>query len=121
MFHGFLHDDELASLYGDTDILVFPFFFGPTNLPPMEAAHYSIPHYEKSFLTFFGKQFLYFDPSDPSSLDRILKKAILNTEKIDYTEFFKRTDKTRKIGIKRLNKAIATFEVKVGLWNFDLD
>jgi glycosyltransferase involved in cell wall biosynthesis len=34
---GFVEGDDLATLYGAADLLVMPSFFGPTNLPIIEA------------------------------------------------------------------------------------
>jgi glycosyltransferase involved in cell wall biosynthesis len=43
IFTGFVSDGELASLYANAASLVFPSFFGPDNLPPLEAMQLGCP------------------------------------------------------------------------------
>lgn len=42
-FAGFVPDDEVPSLYSQSLALVMPTYFGPTNLPPLEAFLYGVP------------------------------------------------------------------------------
>jgi glycosyltransferase involved in cell wall biosynthesis len=43
VFAGFVSDDQLAMLYAEASALVFPSFFGPDNLPPLEAMQLGCP------------------------------------------------------------------------------
>lgn len=43
VFAGFVSNAELASLYRQAEALVFPSFFGPDNLPPLEAMQLGCP------------------------------------------------------------------------------
>lgn len=40
---GYVNDEEMAGLYKLARALVMPTFFGPTNIPPLEAAWFSCP------------------------------------------------------------------------------
>ena len=42
-FVGFVPDHELLELYLQSIALVMPTYFGPTNLPPLEAFHLGVP------------------------------------------------------------------------------
>tara|TARA_B110000977_G_C11024903_1_gene472765 strand:- start:261 stop:1466 length:1206 start_codon:yes stop_codon:yes gene_type:complete len=42
-FVGFVDDEEMASLYSQSIALVMPTYFGPTNLPPLEAFSLGVP------------------------------------------------------------------------------
>ena len=43
IFPGFVEDDELIELYLQAEALVMPTYFGPTNLPPLEAFKLGVP------------------------------------------------------------------------------
>jgi glycosyltransferase involved in cell wall biosynthesis len=43
MFPGFVPDAEIRSFYKQSLALVMPTYFGPTNLPPLEAFHLGVP------------------------------------------------------------------------------
>ena len=68
---GFVSREELNCLYGGAAALVFPSFFGPDNLPPLEAfargcpvVAADIPGAQEQL----GRAALYFDPSDPEQI-----------------------------------------------------
>ena len=73
---GFLPREELIALYRNCLALVFPSFFGPDNLPPLEAMSYGAPaivaevpgSYEQ-----YGNSVLYFDPCKPEDLANNIK------------------------------------------------
>lgn len=68
---GFLPREELVALYRNCLALIFPSFFGPDNIPPLEAMSYGVPavvakvpgSYEQ-----YGNSVLYFDPCKPEDL-----------------------------------------------------
>ena len=68
---GYVTNDELVSLYKKAKALVFPSFFGPTNIPPLEALALGCPvivsdiYAHREQLT---NKVTYFNPSDPKDL-----------------------------------------------------
>ena len=42
-FLGFVENDDIASLYKESIALVMPTYFGPTNIPPLEAFALGVP------------------------------------------------------------------------------
>lgn len=71
---GFVESSELGSLYRGASALVMPSYFGPTNLPPLEAWAVGTPVvYPEAFRAQAGDAALLFDYDDPRSLaDAIL-------------------------------------------------
>ena len=78
-FAGFVEESRLSRLYTGSSGLVFPTFFGPDNLPPLEAMSYGVPvlisdlpgareHYQDSVL--------YFNPNSSLSLACTIKKLL---------------------------------------------
>jgi len=76
-FHilGYVTNDELVSLYKNAKALVFPSFFGPTNIPPLEALALGCnviisnvyAHYEQ-----LGEDAIYFSPNNANELADLL-------------------------------------------------
>ena len=71
---GFVESAELGALYRGADALAMPSYFGPTNLPPLEAWAVGTPViYPEAFKIQAGDAALLFDYDDPRSLaDAIL-------------------------------------------------
>lgn len=75
-FLGYLSDLEIVQLYLHSTALIYPTFFGPTNIPPIEALHLGCPmavsdvyaHKEQ-----VGDSAIYFNPHDISQI----KSAII--------------------------------------------
>lgn len=66
---GFVKSSELAALYRGASALVMPSYFGPTNLPPLEAWAVGTPViYPEAFKVQAGDAALLFDYDDPRSL-----------------------------------------------------
>ena len=81
---GFVGTDTLAALYRSATALVFPSFFGPDNLPPLEAAHFSCPVIAASIVgasDFLGAAALLADPLKPvewaTAMCRLTDDAVL--------------------------------------------
>jgi glycosyltransferase involved in cell wall biosynthesis len=72
---GFVDSAELSALYGDALALVMPSYFGPTNLPPLEAWAVDTPViYPKAFEAQVGDAAILFDYDSPHSLaDAIIR------------------------------------------------
>ncbi len=71
---GFVESSELGALYRGASALVMPSYFGPTNLPPLEAWAVGTPViYPEAFKAQAGDAAVLFDYDDPQSLaDAIL-------------------------------------------------
>lgn len=70
-FLGFVDEMLLASLYKCAIALVFPSFFGPDNLPPLEAFSYGCPVLASNVpgaSEQLGDAAILFDPKDPTSI-----------------------------------------------------
>lgn len=66
---GFVESSELAPLYRGASALVMPTYFGPTNLPPLEAWAVGTPViYPEAFKVQAGDAAILFDYDDPRSL-----------------------------------------------------
>ncbi len=66
---GFVPSEHLAALYRGADALVMPTYFGPTNLPPLEAWSLGRPViYPAAMAEDAGDAALLFDADDPASL-----------------------------------------------------
>jgi len=66
---GFVESAELGALYRGASALVMPSYFGPTNLPPLEAWAVGTPViYPEAFKAQAGDAAILFDYDDPRSL-----------------------------------------------------
>jgi glycosyltransferase involved in cell wall biosynthesis len=66
---GFIDSAELGALYRGALALVMPTYFGPTNLPPLEAWAVGTPViYPEAFKAYVGEAAILFDYDDPRSL-----------------------------------------------------
>lgn len=77
---GFVDSSELAALYRGAAALVMPSYFGPTNLPPLEAWAVGTPVlYPEAFKAQVGDAAILFDYDSPKSL----ADAIVAAEPLD--------------------------------------
>lgn len=99
---GFVESSELAALYRGASALVMPSYFGPTNLPPLEAWAVGTPVvYPEAFKAQAGDAAVLFDYDDPQSLaDAILS---LRTEGV--------RERLRIAGHRRLEQFAAETEL----------
>jgi glycosyltransferase involved in cell wall biosynthesis len=68
---GYVSDAELKWLYQNARCLIMPTFFGPTNIPPLEAMSLGCPVAVSGIYGMpeqLGDAALYFDPKDPNSI-----------------------------------------------------
>jgi glycosyltransferase involved in cell wall biosynthesis len=78
-FIGFVDNEEIPELYRQSVALVMPSYFGPTNLPPLEAFELGVPvlYSDKAGLRDqVGDAALLMDLNDPSSMADHLKNLI---------------------------------------------
>lgn len=76
---GYVADVELKWLYENAVCMVMPTFFGPTNIPPLEAIQYGCPVATSGIFGIpaqLGKAALYFDPNDPQEIAQCIKKIL---------------------------------------------
>jgi glycosyltransferase involved in cell wall biosynthesis len=76
----YVNDEEVFALYKICTALIMPTYFGPTNIPPVEAWSLDVPVAYSSHLINHGKDAaLYFDPSSSDELgDVLLQLKILS-------------------------------------------
>lgn len=82
-FAGFVENEEMPELYRQSIALVMPSYFGPTNLPPLEAFELGVPvlYSDKAGLRDqVGDAGLLMDLSDPNSMAAHLKSLIEDGE-----------------------------------------
>jgi len=78
-FVGFVDNDEICELYQQSVALVMPSYFGPTNLPPIEAFELGVPvlYADKAGLRDqVGDAALLMNLNDPESMAKHLKNLI---------------------------------------------
>lgn len=78
-FSGFIENEEMPEVYRQAVALVMPTYFGPTNLPPLEAFQLGVPvlYSDKAGLSEqVGDAALLMDLSDPKSMADHLKCLI---------------------------------------------
>lgn len=81
-FIGFVPPDEIAALYAGSAALVMPSYFGPSNLPPLEAWSAGKPVlYPKQFASFVGAAAYLFDPDDAASLADCICGVLANDDR----------------------------------------
>jgi len=80
-FAGFVNDNEIVDLYKQSFALVMPSYFGPTNLPPLEAFHLEVPVLYSDLPGFreeVGKAALLMDLSNSNSMAHQLNRLYKN-------------------------------------------
>jgi len=73
---GFVPDELLCQLYQRACGLIMPTFFGPTNIPPLEAMQFGCPVAVSGIYGMrdqLGDAALYFDPRDPDDIARTVR------------------------------------------------
>ena len=76
---GYVPNNELVALYKRAEALVFPSYFGPTNIPPLEAAALGCPVILSDVYANrerLGDNAWYFDPNDHTRLAELLIKLL---------------------------------------------
>ena len=82
-FVGFVKNEEIIDLYQQSIALVMPSYFGPTNLPPLEAFQLGVPvlySNQPGLRDQVGDAALLMDLKDPNSMALHLKKLIENKQ-----------------------------------------
>lgn len=78
-FMGFVTKEKLKMLYSTARITIFPSYFGPDNLPPLE----SLSHGTLTAVAdipgardYLGDSVIYFSPNDSEKLSKIIQQAL---------------------------------------------
>ena len=122
-FPGYVSDEEMIELYRQSIALVMPSYFGPTNIPPMEAFKLGVPVLysdKKGLRDQVGNTTLLIDLKEPNSMAINLKAIIENKdlrerlvnlgyEKYRYYQDFGHT--------KILNDIFKNFSIKRIAWD----
>jgi glycosyltransferase involved in cell wall biosynthesis len=104
---GYVTDSQVFDLYGRARALIMPTFFGPTNIPPLEAMSYGCPVAVSRIYAMpeqLGDAAIYFDPTstpeiadamhrlwtDDALCDQLRNKGRLRNEQWTQTDFSKR-------------------------------
>jgi len=81
----FISDDDLIELYVNSKGLIYPSYFGPTNIPPLEAISLEVPIAVANVFepkNIYGEGILTFDPNDIKEISEACR-LLLSSEK-DY-------------------------------------
>jgi glycosyltransferase involved in cell wall biosynthesis len=122
-FTGYISDEEVLELYRQSIALVMPSYFGPTNIPPLEAFELGVPVLypdKKGLRDQVGDAALLMDLKDPNSMALHLKKLIENNQlreqliKLGYTRL-KHFNSYDRAGI--LKNIIQDFRWRYFCWN----
>lgn len=109
---GFVESSELAALYRGAAALVMPSYFGPTNLPPLEAWAVGTPViYPEAFKAQAGDAAILFDYDDPDSL-----ASAITSLRTDGT-----SQQLREAGERRLQQLASETEVGRQLFARQMD
>jgi len=123
-FAGFVQDDEIIHLYSQSLALVMPTYFGPTNMPPLEAFALNVPVLYSDLPGLrdqVNDAALLLDLDDPTSLVLNLKKLLsssetrrrlINNGKIKYNETILNIDNNYNV----LKKIIKNFKTRRDCW-----
>lgn len=125
-FLGFVPAEDMYGLYEGCHAVIMPTYFGPTNLPPLEAWMHKKPLiYSNNFINQAKDAAVLIDPDDANDI----AKAITKSMDKDFCE------KLIKIGLKRLQQLndereaseadllirLKTFEKRLNCWNINKD
>ena len=116
-FAGFVDDEELPFLYSQSIALVMPTYFGPTNIPPLEAFKINVPVLYSDLPGLrdqVGKAAMLIDLKKPESLASNLKK-LLNSKKLK--NYLTAQGRLR---LKQLNSKNNTNNLKKIIKNFQI-
>ncbi len=82
-FSGYINDQQLTDLYKNALALVMPTWYGPTNIPPIEAILLGCPPIVSNIYGMpeqFGDAAIYFDPGNPGEIADRIESVIVNED-----------------------------------------
>jgi glycosyltransferase involved in cell wall biosynthesis len=117
---GFVPNEHIPSLYRNARALVMPTYFGPTNLPPLEAMLLGIPVIYPSHLTEqCGDAAFYFDVESPESLCSALEMALETSGESTRQKGYMRLreiEEQRQRGEQSLARMLKSFSSRLQCW-----
>jgi len=123
-FVGFVPNEELPFLYAQSVALVMPTYFGPTNIPPLEAFKLNIPVLYSDLPGLkeqVGSAALLLDLKDPrclvKNIKRLLKSEDLRNELIEQGKLIINELKSKNNNLDTLKKILNNFRVIRDCWN----
>lgn len=118
---GFVEKEDLTSLYKNADCLVFPSFFGPDNIPPLEAMALGCPvicSNSEGMQEQLGNSALFFNPCDENEIVKCIEKLQnkeIRTQLIE-NGYKLATQRTSSIYITKLFNIIDDFKAIKECW-----
>lgn len=113
-FLGFIPDEHIPILYLNSLALIMPTYFGPTNLPPLEAMSLGVPViYPIHLKNQCGDAALYFDADDPVTLCEAIEKVCDPTVR---AEFSRKGLAQHKMIAQRLSDAETEFRSRLDVF-----
>ncbi len=82
-FRGYIPDSELVAIYRKASAMVMPTYYGPTNIPPIEAILLGCPPIVSKIYGMpwqFEDSALYFDPDNPEEIADRIESLVINDE-----------------------------------------
>ena len=118
---GFIPAEHMTTLYKNCQAVIMPTYFGPTNLPPLEAWLLGKPLiYSKQFSDHAGNAAILINPDDASSIADAMKSMLDESISKKYIkkgyERLKQISSIRKISEKKLFAKLLQFEQKKQCW-----
>lgn len=123
---GFVDSNEIPSLYRQSLSLVMPTYFGPTNIPPLEAFKLGVPVCYSNLVDLadqVGDAAWLLDLKDPRSLVQSLLEILNDKTKVEKRREagFKKIQSLASDGsIVNLVKILEDFQIKRNCWGKDL-
>lgn len=121
-FLGFVPAEDMRGLYEGSIAVVMPTYFGPTNLPPLEAWLIRKPLiYSSHLLEHSGNAAISVDPDDAGELAVAMKECAENGESIallveNGESRLRHFEQMRITAEKELTNRLLQFEVKLSCW-----
>lgn len=123
-FLDFVSDNDMSFLYKNCSMVVMPSYFGPTNMPPIEAFYFSKPviYSDLEYMREqFGDSVIYCDLENPENLSDCIHKLINNDKlrnKLIEKErnFLKENDLKSNESFKNIIQKIKSFQFKRECW-----
>lgn len=121
VFAGFVENSVINTFFANAMALCMTSFFGPTNMPPIEAMHIGCPvicsdlagHREQ-----LDSAAMYFNPQDSHALMQCMEEMILNrdTYAVAISEQSKKSLFTIEEALKRINKYLVDASIIRSTW-----
>lgn len=120
-FLGFVPPEHVGGLYGASTAVVMPTFFGPTNIPPLEAWSLGKPLiYSKQFSSQVGDAAILVDPCSSQDIAEAIESVMRPevTERLVREGFRRlaRIDEERTLAEKELSTLVSAFAGRRACW-----